>query len=173
MWRHCFKSTQIPGGKQDGRRGWQEDTTSALYHWLRTLLQALHSCLSHQSQRATSWGKGEERRYWNPVVINPARRLRLKICPLALFCLHNQQGLHFMQTTPPADLCFRRLPGKIWKAKKIAASPGSAVFFPAQLQLQGLPSCCPHCTEGADSTIQFSVLFCLLSHDYIMQLQHF
>lgn len=58
--------------------------------------------------------RGEK--YWNPVVISPARRLReVKIFPLDLFCL---QDFHFMQSTLPADPWFSRLPGKIWKAKK-------------------------------------------------------
>lgn len=58
--------------------------------------------------------RGEK--YWNPLVISPARRLReVKIFPLDLFCL---QDFHFMQSTLPADPWFRRLPGKIWKAKK-------------------------------------------------------
>lgn len=129
--------------------------------WLRTLLQALHIWLCHQSQRGTSQGKGEERRYWNPVVINPERRLRqVKNLPLALFCLHTQQDLHFMQTTPPADLCFRRLPGKIRKAKKIAASPGFVVFLPVLLQLQGVdPTAQSKLTLSGSSLYYFAFKF--------------
>lgn len=84
-----------------------------------------------------------------------------------------QDLLQFMQTTPPADLYFRLLPGIIWKTKKVAVAPGFVVSLPTAAAPR-TPNCAPHCTEGADSAVKLRTLFHLLIHDHdIMQLPHF
>lgn len=99
---------------QDGRRGWQ-DITSALYPDSGPCSKAWTAACATKVKE-----KGENRRYWSPLVISPGEDSgrQVKIWTLTLLCLHAQQDLRFMQTTPPADLRFRRLPGKMWKAKK-------------------------------------------------------
>lgn len=142
----------------------------------RTLLQALHSWLCHQSQRGTSHGRGVERRYWNSAVINPARRLGHveNLAPSPVLHAYSVRSSPFHANRSTCRSLFQMITRNNLEDSKSRCYSWFCSFPPCTAAAPRTPNCCPHCTEGADSMVQFQTLFCLLIHDHIvMQLQHF
>lgn len=136
--------------------------------WVRALLQALHACFCHQSQRGTSQGKGEKT--LKPRGPQSCKKTLVKNLPPGPVLPAYSARSPYHVNHSICRLLFQKITMKNLESQKNCCFSWVCSFPPCTA---AAPGSWPHCTEQADYTIQICILFCFLFHYYIIQLQYY